>query len=325
MSPRSAQRSARHPPARGAALLVAMVVLTVVATLASGMVWQQWKAIRVETAERGRVQSAWILSGALDWARLILREDARSGRVTSLHEPWATPLAEARLSTFLAIDQNNNSAADADIEAFLSGAIEDAQARYNLTNLLGDKPLSAPHLALLEKLCAAAGLSSATAALLGNGLINAHAAGDGSDSDSAALMPQTLADLSWLGLSEAEVAALSPFVVLLPSATPINLNTAPREVLAAVIPGVDLGSADRLVQARGRQPIRNVEQAWQVLGLSTAVPAGLVDVKSSFFEVHGQLRLADRLLQQRSLVERRGNDVLTRSRQREVKVAAGLR
>ena len=106
------RRRHRAMPARGAALLVAMVLLTVVATLAAGMVWQQWKGVQVEAAERSRVQTAWILMGALDWARLILREDARSGRATSLNEPWATPLAEARLSTFLAVDGSNNTDTD---------------------------------------------------------------------------------------------------------------------------------------------------------------------------------------------------------------------
>ena len=84
---------------RGAALLLAMLILTLVATMASGMVWQQWRAIQVESAERARTQSAWILSGALDWARLILREDARTGGADHLGEPWAVPLAEARLSS----------------------------------------------------------------------------------------------------------------------------------------------------------------------------------------------------------------------------------
>ena len=75
---------------RGAALLLAMLILTLVATLAAGMVWQQWRAVQVEAAERARAQSAWILSGALDWARLILREDARtSSGVDHLGEPWA--------------------------------------------------------------------------------------------------------------------------------------------------------------------------------------------------------------------------------------------
>lgn len=62
-------------------------------------------------AERARVQSAWILIGALDWSRLILYEDLRSGSNSYLDsndhlaEPWAVPLEEARLSSFLAADR----------------------------------------------------------------------------------------------------------------------------------------------------------------------------------------------------------------------------
>ena len=89
MSQRPALRSARR--SRGAALLIAMSLLVLVTTLAAGMVWQQHRAIQVEAAELSRTQSAWILNGALDWARLILREDARSGGPTALSEPWATP------------------------------------------------------------------------------------------------------------------------------------------------------------------------------------------------------------------------------------------
>ena len=37
--------------------------------------------------------------------------------------------------------------------------------------------------------------------------------------------------------------------MLLPVPTPVNLNTASREVLAGVLPGLDAGSAERLVQA----------------------------------------------------------------------------
>ena len=97
-------RMRRHE--RGAALLTAMVIVTLVATLAAAMVWQQWRAVQAETIERSRIQSAWILSGALDWARLILREDTRAGGPDHLGEPWAVPLAEARLSSFLAVDKN---------------------------------------------------------------------------------------------------------------------------------------------------------------------------------------------------------------------------
>lgn len=52
---------------RGAALLTAMVIVTMVTTIAASMVWQQWRAVQVESAERGLVQSQWMLRGALDW------------------------------------------------------------------------------------------------------------------------------------------------------------------------------------------------------------------------------------------------------------------
>ena len=84
---------------RGAALLAAMLTVTLVATFAAAALWQQWRSIEVETAERARVQSAWILLGALDWSRLILIEDSRAGGADHLAEPWAVPLEEARLST----------------------------------------------------------------------------------------------------------------------------------------------------------------------------------------------------------------------------------
>ena len=68
---------ARHET--GAALLAAMLTVALVASMAAAALWQQWRSVEVEAAERGRVQSLWVLTGALDWARLILREDARSG------------------------------------------------------------------------------------------------------------------------------------------------------------------------------------------------------------------------------------------------------
>mgnify|MGYP000314202626 CR=1 FL=1 len=49
---------------RGAALISAMLVVTLVATLASVALWQQWRHVEVESAERQRIQSSWLLSGA---------------------------------------------------------------------------------------------------------------------------------------------------------------------------------------------------------------------------------------------------------------------
>jgi general secretion pathway protein K len=326
----------------GAALLTAMIIVALIATLAASMIWQQWRAVQVEAAERSRTQSAWILSGALDWARLILREDARNGGADYLGEPWAVPLAEARLSTFLAADKSNT---DDGPDAFLSGAITDAQARYNLTNLVNGGRVDPVEMDKLQRLCETIGVSADVATSIANGLRDASpimppapapaAAASGVPAASAPapaaapapeppanppLLPRSVAQLNWFGIAPDALLALEPYVVILPVPTPVNVNTAPREVLVAAIPGLDLATAERIVQSRQRVPIKSSGDAQ---ALAPAVPAASftfsptgVSASSDFFEVRGRLRLADVVLEQRSLVQRRGIDVIVIQRER---------
>ncbi|MEO8060475.1 MAG: type II secretion system minor pseudopilin GspK [Burkholderiales bacterium] len=313
------RRTNRPRHQRGAALLTAMIIVVLIVTLASSMVWQQWRAVQVEVAERARSQSAWILSGALDWARLILREDAR-GNVDHLGEPWAVPLAEARLSTFLAADANNT---DDGPEAFLSGSITDAQARYNVTNLVDPAKgvINPLEFAAFEQLCQNVGVDSSVATLIAGGLRDALAPA-GSGSANAPLLPESVAQLSWLGVDPASLELLAPYIVVLPVVTPVNVNTASAEVLVAVIKGNDHATAERLLQVRQRTPFSDLKKFWaQVPALApqagaSAPPANL-SVNSSFFEVRGRLRLSDRVLEESSLVQRvqgRQVDVLRRER-----------
>ncbi len=306
----------RPSPARGAALLVAMVLVTVVTTLAAGMVWQQWRAAEVETAERARVQAAWVLLGAQDWARLILREDARSNKPTALTEPWATPLAEARLSSFLAADREHTD--ETAQEAFVSGQISDAQARYNLHNLLVEGKVAPEQLAILQRLCLQVGVAADTASLIANQWLLAQSpalAGQRDGQRDAPLPPQQLNDLAWFGLPPSAIARLRAVLVILPNPTPVNINTAPREVLAGVIAGIDGGGADRLLQMRQNAPFRELEQARTALGLSKPLPAYDLGVQSSYFEVRGRMRLDQRVLDAVSLIERRaGLEVVAISR-----------
>ncbi len=321
----------------GAALLMAMMILTLVATLASAMMWQQWRAVQVEAAERSRSQSAWILSGALDWARLILREDARNGGADHLGEPWAVPLAEARLSSFLAVDKDKTEDGP---EAFLSGTISDAQARYNLNNLVYGDKLVEHELKALRRLFDAIGVAPEVATRIAFGLRDSNgvppespaSAGSGvlpaasgpsqaaarraRISRSSPLAPQSVSQLMWLGMDEETLRRISPYVVLLPSRTTVNLNTAPREVLVAVIDGLDLGSAERIVQVRQRTPFLTLDEAKALLPPTVDLDPQRIGTASRFFQVSGRLRLSDRTLEEIALMERRGIEVVPLQRRR---------
>ena len=319
---------------RGAALISAMLVVTLVATLASVALWQQWKHVEVESAERHRVQSSWLLNGALDWSRLILREDAlaRGGAGSSasgggaggqanpstdhLAEPWALPLKEAKLSTFLAQDQQLR---EGDPEVFLSGQMTDAQSRINLTNWteandskgstqLNEtmqialvrlfKVLDLP-LTELERLGQAWRAASQAAKLakpeVGQALVNI--------APGTALLPQQITQLQWLGVSPETVQRLAPFVTILPQATPVNLNTASAEVIYAMVLGLDLATAQQFVQQRSRSHFGNLSEAGKALGGKT-LEARWFAVGSRFFEVWGRLRMEDRTHEETALLFR---------------------
>jgi len=311
---------------QGAALLLAMLIVTLVATLASGMVWEQWKGIEVQTAEKARSQAAWLIEGATDWARLILRTDAQDRdhvSVDTLNEPWNTPLKDVKLSDFLAADKNNTT--DTGLEAFLSGQITDAQSRYNLRNLLQDEDVDAAReLATLRRLCEALGLPPETATRIAEGMKGADMAEDQLDDEEAVapgapLPPQRVQQLTWFGLDADAVRRLAPYVIILPTPTPVNLMTAPPEVLSAVLDGLDRGSAERFAQKRLALDVHGIPDIKPLLPEKVYTQlddTARVSIKSDHFEILGELRYESFVLRELSLVARRGMDVVVLRRER---------
>jgi general secretion pathway protein K len=321
---------------RGAALLTAMLTVALVATLASAALWQQWRQVEIEIAERGRSQTAWMMTGALDWTRLILREDAISAQGAAadhLGEPWALPVQESKLSTFLSQDQQWR---EGDAEVFLSGQISDAQSRMNVMNLLLDGQISAPALARFAALFQRLGLPLGELQTLAQQLqasLQASKAtqastNPGTNSPGAApLLPQQTAQLVWLGLSPGTLAALQPHITVLPEATPVNLNTASAEVLSAVLPGLDLASARQALTQRQRGHWASLSAAQDALGSS----GRLLDdkqhsVQSRYFEVQGRMRIDNVVQQETALVLREGGQVrmLWRVRSPQLRLDAPL-
>ena len=300
---------------QGAALLVAMLVVALVATLASAALWQQWRQVEIESAERGRSQTGWMMTGALDWSRLILLEDAKSqqgGNADHLGEPWALPVQESKLSNFLSQDQKWQ---EGDAEVFLSGYITDAQSRLNLRNLVENGTLSLAELSawrrLFEQLGLPLGELSTLVRLLPAALTGSSETDASKSASSAPLMPQRTAQLVWLGLSPPTVAALENFVTVLPETTAVNLNTAPAEVLMACIPGLDMASARQLLAQRQRAHWATLQDVQQALGpLGALLNNKRHGVQSSYFEINGRMRIDQVVQQERALVKREGSNAV---------------
>ena len=318
---RSSPPPVRRRGERGAALLLAMLVVTLVATLASAALWQQWRSAEVEQAERRRVQAGWVLTGALDWARLILREDARdnqsSGNADHMGEPWAMPLEEARLSSFLAVDKNNNT--DGMLEAFLSGEVIDLQSRMNFMNVVRTAgtgaqtkvELSEADMRSFAKLYEQLGLPGSELTAAANELraTMALALSDPMPSRTA-LMPRKYAQLGWLGISRNSLTVLEPYVTVLPTRTTLNFNTASAQAISASVQNLDMAQARQITAAREREPFKTLSD------VRTVVPARVAElsdtyhgVRSNHFEVRGRLRLDDTIIEERSLVVRSNLDV----------------
>jgi general secretion pathway protein K len=314
---------------RGAAILMAMLTVVLVTTLASAMLWQQWRQVEVESAQRTRVQTQWILTGALDWARLILREDARQGGSDNLTEPWAVPLAPARLSTFLAAQQGQATVGDDDDpsqEAFLSGHIDDLQARLNITNLIEGDKVHEPTLAAWARLFKQLNLPDDELDTLTQGLLLATVAGSAGaktvapsnpNAPQPPLMPQSVAELTWLGMSDATLSTLTPFITLLPVRTVVNLNTASLEVLVASVPNLTPAQARQLIQSRATQPLGTLMDALLVVtDPRVKFDPAVQGVASRFFSVTGQLRVGSNMVEEQSVLQRDGLLVKTLSRKR---------
>ena len=103
---------------------MAMLTVALVATLAVGVLWQQWRAQEEESTSRYEEQASWLLGSALDWARVILSEDAKASNTDNKTEPWSIPLQETQLSSFLSA---SNSGVNND-SGYGSGGVNDTQA-----------------------------------------------------------------------------------------------------------------------------------------------------------------------------------------------------
>ena len=293
---------------RGVAVIIALLLTTLAITIVASLFWQQQVQVRSIENQRLQLQMQWVLRGALDWAGLILREDARHSSVDDLTEPWAVPLAETRLDQYV-----ENGEADA-ANATLSGSISDAQARYNLTNLCPDGTINPAEVAAFAQLLSNARLNPALAQATADEMAAAQqkpAANAENPGNQSGTLPMNLTQVDDLlavpGFTPEILGKIRDDVIFLPRATPVNVNTAPAEVLAARIDGLTLADATALVASRNTASFRFISDFTERLpGDSLSVSNLEASVSTNYFLVDGKVRIDRANLDVQALLERNG-------------------
>jgi general secretion pathway protein K len=295
----------------GVAVVTALLLTTLATTIVASLFWQQQVQVRSIENQRLQLQKQWVLRGALDWAALILREDVKHSSVDDLTEPWAVPLAETRLDQYV-----ENGRADDDIaDATLSGGISDAQARFNLTNLCPGGIINPAEVAVFARLLGNAqldpALAQATADLMAISLKKPDAATSGSQPIPRPMaLTQTDDLLAVPGFTPQMLDNLKDFLVFLPRPTPVNVNTAPAEVLAARIDTLSLSDATSLISSRNTASFRDLADFTQRMpGKSSSLSSTDASVTTSFFLVNGRVRMSRAGLEVQALIERSGTSV----------------
>ncbi len=106
------------------------------------------------------------------------------------------------------------------------------------------------------------------------------------------------------GFTPAMVERLRPFVIVLPDVTPVNVNTAPAEVLAALVPNMSVSEANSLVVRRQRAAWRDMNYFQAEIGEGRPITPGSAGVRSDWFLVSSRIRLDRAALDAEALIHR---------------------
>ncbi len=307
----SPARAATAPAAQsGAAVLMALFVATLATLIVSALFYRQFVLLRTIENQQLVSQSRLLLRGALDWGRAILREDANRSSYDALSEPWAQPLAETRL------DQLGETGSIASL-ASIAGSMEDAQGRFNLQNLVSNGQIVDKELESLRRLAELLQLPTQTADLIAERMLQAQGlppqtddkSGDKSaDGEQIRPLPLMLpSDISGVkGISPEAADRLAPYLVVLDEKTPVNVNTASAEVIAARVPDLSLAEARALVAERERISYFNsIGEVRTRLGQKGSVVTDAdLSTNSRFFFIRGEVKLDRAVTRMEALVKR---------------------
>lgn len=273
---------------RGIALLMVLLVVALASIASASLASRQYLEIRRTTNVIRANEAYFIVLGAEQWARQILRRDLKDTRTDSLQDEWAGDLSNIKLQ-----------------RGQLNGRIVDLQGRYNLNNLVkkntgdSDSAEIKRFMRLLDALSIDTALAQAVVDWIDAGINPLLPAGAEDQEYLGHDTPyrtanRPMANITELflikGFNEEIFRQLSPHITALPVYTEVNINTASVPVIMAMIEGIGEAGAQEIVAQREAEAFNDVSELRSMQALEGRTIIG-INVKSEYFMSEFEMKL----------------------------------
>lgn len=279
----------------GAALIVALFIMSLVAVAAIAMIERLQIDMRRTTLLLNDVKADFYGKGSISWAMDQLKQNWEKKQTNKIID--ATPIVLPA------------SVVD---EATIQSVIEDAEGRFNVNNIV-DVKYRDDFARLIHNVLP--NIDMTQAKQLTQNCVDWLTHTTAHDDDYATLHPpyrvshQLMASVSELRLVKgfnAEIFnALLPYIIALPETTPINMNSADIPVFMAISPTLSVDAAKNIMLARVTTPFISTQQVLQLdMIKNNPIPEDKMTVVSSYFLVKTTVKVASQELRWYTLLQR---------------------
>lgn len=264
----------------GIALIMVLLVVALVSIIATGITAKQNLSTRRTQNLLYSEQGYMYLLGAEDWAKNILGQDFKDNKTDSFNDNWATNLPPIPVEG-----------------GTIQGKIEDLQGRFNINSLLKAANPDQVSIKVFRNL------------LILNDIDNklSDAVVDWLDADLDSTVPDGAEDGDYLnnatpsraanrlmvsaseliivkGFDNEKYSKLSPYIVALPEATTININTASAMQVSMLSNQVSLSEAEDIIKNRDKSGFKSVDEFMSLDSVKGKnISKDLVSVSSQYY------------------------------------------
>jgi general secretion pathway protein K len=283
---------------RGLAMLIAMLIVVIGTTIAVNVSHEEKFTIRKSAHVHLLDRAQQYAVGLEDWARIYLRKDREDSEIDSLDEDWALGIPGLPIEG-----------------GYLSGYIEDEQAKFNVNTLLNSE------LAVnrFRRLCDNLGVDDRFIPALMDWIDQdfevRYPDGMEDNYETYRVANREIADISELllvhNMTPEIYEQLKPHITALPPTTGLNLNTMSKVVFESL--GEDLDAAD-FIEAREDSAFETVEEFIERLQVPLETEG--LSVNTQFFRTYGQVVQGDQSYTVSTLIYREsegGTSVINRT------------